>query len=323
MTIWTQPIALIAVLAAAQAAPQAVAAAPAEAPVMAGAAAVKITPPLGVPLAGYYHERGSTGVHDDLHAKALVLEAGGTAAALVALDLIATQRGFVEEARKRIEAVLGIPGSHVMISATHAHTGPVLPSPSRRSADLGGAHPLAVKYIEELPGRILEAVTEAHRRRAPARVLHAAGRAEGLAFNRRFHMQDGTVGWNPGKLNPGILRPAGPVDAEAPLVVCEAPGGKPVAAYVNFAMHLDTVGGLEVSADYPHTLSALLAAARGEGLVTLFTIGTAGDLNHINVAWADGQKGHGEAARIGTILAAETLRAWERLELAAPGPLWA
>src|SRR5262245_44750239 len=46
-----------------------------------GAAAVGITPPDGTPMAGYYHERGSDGVHDGLFAKALVLDSGGSRAA--------------------------------------------------------------------------------------------------------------------------------------------------------------------------------------------------------------------------------------------------
>ena len=55
-----------------------------------GAAAVVITPPVGTPMAGYYFERAAEGVHDDLFARALVLEQGGTKAALVSLDLIST-----------------------------------------------------------------------------------------------------------------------------------------------------------------------------------------------------------------------------------------
>ena len=53
-----------------------------------GTAAVKITPPLGTPMAGYYLQRGSQGVLDDLYAKAVVLDDGKTMAALVACDLI-------------------------------------------------------------------------------------------------------------------------------------------------------------------------------------------------------------------------------------------
>jgi hypothetical protein len=42
-----------------------------------GAAAVVITPPAAIPMAGYYSERGAKGVHDELHAKAVVLESKG------------------------------------------------------------------------------------------------------------------------------------------------------------------------------------------------------------------------------------------------------
>ena len=84
-------------------------------------------------MAGYYSERGAKGVHDDLYAKAIVLESGGTTAALVALDLISTPRDLVDDARREIERIAGIPGTNVMISATHSHTGPVL-DPSNRSA---------------------------------------------------------------------------------------------------------------------------------------------------------------------------------------------
>ncbi|MFN0172536.1 MAG: hypothetical protein ACKV22_39540 [Bryobacteraceae bacterium] len=42
-----------------------------------GRAAVKITPPAGMPMAGYYSIRLNEGVHDDLFAKAIVLEKDG------------------------------------------------------------------------------------------------------------------------------------------------------------------------------------------------------------------------------------------------------
>src|SRR5262245_3898259 len=91
-----------------------------------GAAATVITPPEGTPLAGYYSERGSKTVIDDIYSKAIVLEVGDTKAALVVCDLISLPRHIVTEARRLIEAATGIPGGHVMLSATHTHTGPVL-----------------------------------------------------------------------------------------------------------------------------------------------------------------------------------------------------
>src|SRR5262245_9892621 len=79
----------------------------------AGAAWVDITPKLGTPMAGYYSERGAEGIHDPLKAKAIVIDAAGTKAALVALDLISTLRSTIEDARSIIEKETGIPGKNV------------------------------------------------------------------------------------------------------------------------------------------------------------------------------------------------------------------
>ena len=44
--------------------------------IRAGVAAVDITPPMGISLAGYYHERGADGVLDPLFSKAMVIALG-------------------------------------------------------------------------------------------------------------------------------------------------------------------------------------------------------------------------------------------------------
>ncbi len=282
----------------------------------AGAAAVDITPPKGCPMAGYYSVRGAEGTHDPLFAKALVFEKDGVKIALVSLDLISTTRGLVEDTRKLIEKETGIPGKNVMLSATHSHTGPVLWDGSVRADILSGGSKIAKNYIAALPGMITEAVKKADTTRKPAKVSFATGKEEGLAFNRRFHMKDGSIGWNPGKKNPNIVRPAGPVDPSVPVVLIETDEKqpKPIAVYVNFSMHLDTVGGLYYSADYPYTLSKAVASVKGEDVVTVFTTGCCGDINHINVESDKPQKGHGEAARIGTRLAGEVLRTFDELK---------
>jgi hypothetical protein len=286
-----------------------------------GAARVKITPALGTPMAGYYSERAAAGVHDDLWAKSIVIESDVTSAALVALDIITTQREFVQEARRLILETTGIPGENVMISATHAHTGPVVSGASARTAAFGGDQGLAAAYTKALPGLIAESVRQAQARLAPARVLAGLGREDSLSFNRRFHMKDGSVGWNPGRLNPNILRPVGPIDPAIPVLHFVSREGKPLALYVNFSMHLDTVGGLEISADYPYTLAGLLGAVKGAEMLTMFTQGAAGDINHINVRWADQPKGHVEAARIGTVLTAAVLKTLPGLEEVRDTPL--
>src|SRR5438105_14867151 len=93
-----------------------------------GRAAVKITPPAGMPMAGYYYVRLNEGIHDDLHAKALVLEKDGVSAAMVALDIANIPQRFVDAAREQIGKTTSVPGANVMISATHTHTGPEMGS---------------------------------------------------------------------------------------------------------------------------------------------------------------------------------------------------
>lgn len=288
----------------------------------AGAAQVDITPEVGTPMAGYYYVRPAESVHDPLHAKALVLDDGETRVALVALDLISTTFDLVHDARKEVEAATGIPGDHVMISATHAHTGPVIGTQSA-SGGFGGDHELARRYRAELPAKIAEAVKQANEKRSPARLRAAHGSESSIAFNRRFHMADGSVGWNPGKLNPAIVKPAGAIDPDVPVLYFDsaAEPRAPLATYVNYAVHLDNVGGTAISADLPGVLARLLSDVKGADMITLWTAGCCGDINHIDVAWAEPQGGHGNAARMGTILAAEVLRTWPKLAEVAPGKI--
>jgi hypothetical protein len=282
-----------------------------------GAAEVSITPTPGIPMAGYYSERGAQGVHDDLHAKAIVIECAGAKAALVVLDLITTPRQLVEDTRREVEKTSQISGGNVMISATHSHTGPVLDPGGR----FGGNSPLVKNYRAGLPARIAEAVRVADSHLTPAVALAARGREDSIAFNRRFHMKDGSVGWNPGKRNPNILKAAGPIDPDVPIVYFEAANGKPLATYVNYAVHLDNIGQPQISADMPFTLSQALASFKGPEMITVWSAGCCGDVNHIDVHWAQPQSGFGNAARIGTILAGEVLRCWPTLRPIEPTAL--
>lgn len=263
-------------------------------------------------MAGYYTNRAATGIHDNLHAKALVLESEGVRVALVVCDVVSLPRVISEEARKIAAQKTGIPGDHVMISANHSHTGPVILTYPSRYNLTGEMKRIAETYTAQLPARIAEAIVSAAARLQPAQIRSAIGREDSLAFNRRYFMADGTVGWNPGKLNPKIVRPAGPTDPGVAVLYIETPEEKPIAAYVNFAMHQDTMGGLQFSADYSYVLSKVVAEAKGSNLITLFTIGCAGNVNHIDVTRKERQSGYEEAARIGGVLGGEVLKTIER-----------
>ncbi len=279
-----------------------------------GAAAVKITPPTGTPMAGYYSRRDSEGVLDDLYAKAAVLDDGKTKAAMVVCDLIGLPRPVVVEARRIIEEKTGIPAANVMISATHTHTAPVVVGDSSLDDLVTGGSKLSRDYAHQLPKLIAQAVEEAHGRRAPAHISCGRENEPNLSFIRRFWMKDGTVGWNPGKLNPNTIRPIGVIDPQVNVVYAETADKKPLLTYVNFALHLDTTGGVMISADFPATLARLLADYKGHEMLTIFANGACGNINHVNVNWARPQTSPEEARRLGTILAAAVLKAYMDLK---------
>ncbi len=277
-----------------------------------GRASVDITPPRGMPMGGYYRVRLNTGTHDPLYAKAIVLEEDGVEAGLVVCDLESIPGSFVEAARRIIGEKTHVPPNHVMISATHTHTGPEMLHFFLDRIE-GEPAQIARDYRAALPGKIAEAVRQAEADLTPSQAWAGIGRESSLCFNRRFLMKDGTIGWNPGKLNPNIVRPAGPVDPDVSVVYFKAPTSTPLATFVNYPMHLDTTGGTDFSADYPYTLGKLLGEAKGPSMLTVFAIGTAGNINHIDVKSSEPQSSLQEAARIGTILASDVLKTYPRL----------
>jgi hypothetical protein len=229
-----------------------------------------------------------------------------------------------EPARKLIgKSSLGIAADHVMLSATHTHTGPVMLRDSARDPKEGEPFERAKAYQTSLPQLILKAVEKANAKLAPARASMAMGHEPNVSFNRRYLMKNGTVGWNPGKLNPNIVRPAGPIDPDVPVVYFETAedSPKPIATYTGFAMHMDTVGSERFSADYAAPLCAILNKTKGDDMLAIFGTGACGDINHIDSSTARKQEGLDEAKRIGTILAGEVIKQYGRLEPLPEGPI--
>jgi neutral ceramidase len=178
-----------------------------------------------------------------------------------------------------------------------------------------------------LPAKIAECVRHAHERLEPAQLKVARSRCEGLTFNRRYFMRDGTVGWNPGKLNPQIVLPAGPSDAELGIFYVERPGAsgpaQGIATYVNFAMHTDTTGGSKISADWPGALARVLAGYHGAHHQTFTGLGACGNLNHLDFNWGWPQSSPSEQHRIGTVLGAAVFQAYKELQPVAGAQLCA
>ncbi len=306
-----------------------------------GAGRTVITPPLGVSLAGSYADRRATGLHDDLYARAFVVDDGSSQLAIVACDLIGIRASTVASARQLIEQSCGIPGDHVLVSPTHNHSGPL----TRELVASGMYGDPDEPYLALLARQVASAVQVAKGRLAPARLRLTLGEERSVNFNRRFWMREGPVRTNPGKQNPDVLRPAGPVDprlwALTALPVAEGlpvegaeavpPAVIPLGMLVNFGLHPAIAGGNAIGADFPHFLETgvqrLLGSCgngadepgssgsrerRGDPIV-VFANAPCGDVNHVDVSHSQRQTGIVEAARVGTILAAEVTKSVCRL----------
>src|SRR5215469_3067997 len=88
----------------------------------AGAASSNITPPLGGDIVGGFLPIPSKHIHDQLHARCLVLDDGKTRMALVVCDLLGVDRRVSDEARRQIAERASIPPKNLLISATHTHS---------------------------------------------------------------------------------------------------------------------------------------------------------------------------------------------------------
>jgi hypothetical protein len=292
-----------------------------------GAAQVEITPPVGYRRAGGYHEDISQSMVDPLYAKALVFEQSTLRAALVVCDLCNIGRQVSDPVRQRASQRSGIPLENITVCMTHTHGGPEYYGTLRdlwheaAVAKHGRDPHETVDYPALLAERVAEAVQQAAKSVRAVRLESGTARLPGIAFNRRFHMRDGSVQFNPGKKNPNIVGPAGPVDEDLPIVLFrDAQTDKPLASLTVFAMHVATFGdGRSFGADFPGVLQAKLRERFGPEFISVFGEGTAGDVNHVDVTSAAVQDGRAEHLRIGAKMAETWLAAMPSLQsVAAP-----
>jgi hypothetical protein len=259
----------------------------------AGAATSDITPSLGSPIVGNFLAFPATNVHDELHARCLVLDDGHTKLALVVLDLLLLDRKLDLNARKLIEQEVGIPTQDVLISAVHTH-----------SATLAGNGRFPfTPQINDYPGffvrRIVDGVKCAAKRLRPAQLAFTTVQAPEHVFNRRWFLKPGSmppnpfggidqVKMNPPPGSPNLVQPAGPTDPTVSILALREPDGRPIAVFSAYSLHY--VGGVahgDISADYYGMYCGRLERLmhgdeQDPPMVAMMANGTSGDVNNTN-----------------------------------------
>ena len=270
----------------------------------AGVARIDLPPPSGIAHAGWgaqTHQRAA-GIDLPLWATALALSDGEETVVIIDIDLIYLWEPEANNVQRSVVELTGLPQSHIRLSYTHTHSGPVTGN-GWSSWFTEGAE-MVESYDRSLPHRIAGVAREAMQNLAPARVAAGSGSCH-ISINRRFRRpEDGVivVGRNGD----------GPTDPEVRLVRIDDLSGQPLAAIVNYACHPITVGPDcdLITPDYPGVAKRVVEEATGA--TCLFLQGAAGDVGPIR-----GVARHGldEYERLGAILGHEASRVWWELEV--------
>src|SRR4051794_6837158 len=129
----------------------------------AGASKADMTLPLGANNGGVILRGGpARHVHDELHARCLVLDDGATRLAFVICDLRMIRRELIDGAKASAAAALGWPTDHMLVAATHTHAAPGLVGIQEAAIDRW--------YADFVERRIADAIRRAAGQLAPARI---------------------------------------------------------------------------------------------------------------------------------------------------------
>jgi neutral/alkaline ceramidase-like enzyme len=300
-----------------------------------GAARVDITPApdAALPMSGYAgRKHGFDGIHDHIYARAIVLDDGTRQAAIVAWEVIGVPDQVWEEVTRKIAAEAKIQPEYVMLAGVHDHSAPTV----QGAYGASGANMAA--YTAKLENDTLEAVRQAQARLQPARVGYGSSTAY-VNINRRELTPD--RGWQLG------YNPEGPSDKTVAVLKFESLSGKPIALFINYAVHGVVMGqeNYQISGDLPGATSRFVEryySGQGSGtprgdvgselrlrpddkatdqeVIAVWTSGAAGDQNPVSLARGSDFT---MVDALGQILGEAAIRAVSRIRTTDQARLWA
>jgi len=260
-----------------------------------GAASASISPPTGTLLAGYGRDRRSTGEHDPLYARAVVIDDRVSSIIIITLDNIGlTRPDIVHIQIQASERIPGLAPDHVIVSSTHTHAGPDV-------VGLWGSNYWSSgrdqTYVNKLIDTAVDTIVEAHHARQPA--------------TSRVGSRQVTFDWVENRSEPELL--------DRTLSVLQFTGldGKSIATLTNHACHPTVLGpdNTMVSADYVEGFYASMSAVLpGQHLFLQGAIG----------GWVQplqGDRSHDLARKLGSEVATAAVQVLSESEPNPPAPL--
>ena len=249
----------------------------------AGAAFTNITPKKPYFLHGYpFVERTSTGVNDWLRSSALYLTDGVESIIFITNDILYINKSIVSNVRKEVSQKTGMDAGHILIGATHTHSGPVTVNCAISANDpvVPPADPEYIRYLEQ---QMIRSACEAFGNAVPAKIGLTVADGTGIGTNRHA--------------------PDGPADLELPVLAVKDLDDGWIACMMVCSMHPTVLheDSTLYSGDFPaYARDILQKEVFGCECPVLHFTGAAGNQSPRHVTKSNT---FDEAARIGNIIA--------------------
>ena len=211
----------------------------------------------------------------------------------IANDIVFVGKDNVANARKRINEQTGIAAEHIMLTATHTHSGPHTVDYISNHAD--PSVPKADQnYVQFMEDCIVESAVNAHKNAQPAKLGLAIADDTGVGTNRRD--------------------PSGPADHNVPVLMVRSYDDKNIACMLVCSMHPTVMheDSTLISGDFPGLSRIYLQEnVLGKDCAVLHHTGPAGNQSPRHVTKANTFE---EADRLGKILGKAVEKAIDQID---------
>ncbi len=273
-----------------------------------GYAQATFTPPLGMNIPGYFEQRFSEGVINELLMHCIAFDNGTDKALYFACDAQGVLDGGGNAIRKLLSETFSIPFENIFIHASHSHTTAYI-------QDISKSNDIVLAFSARLHRTFVDTARQALADLTPSKIKVARGEAKDVGFIRRYEMKDGRFVTNPAWGNPDILRPVGQQDHSVQVIRFVREGAKEIVV-VNFGTHPDTLGGKKYYRDWPGYVVEYMNRCFDDTIHAVMINGCQGNSNHWNK-----MRGHeydvtpiGKAQRMARIIAGEALKIYDNAE---------
>ncbi|WP_206243456.1 hypothetical protein [Novosphingobium terrae] len=207
-------------------------------------------------------------VADDLFLRAVLIDSDNTRGMIIVADVPMISPDASAEITAAAAKAAHLAPDHVLLASTHAHNS------LRVDRKVGGILlPGSPAYVEHVKAAAVEAAAQAEGRLQPARMSVGKGKA---------WLVGGKNSWSPtlGRWIEQIDRSdEAKVSKALGVLSFETPAGKPIAIVMNYAINPVIAMALkgQISGDVPGAAERYVEQRGGDGMVALFTIGSAGN----------------------------------------------